>query len=77
LYLQREDVVEAVANADKASVNFHTDHSRGSLGKSIDENCEGGINSEASCKAFRSLVVISNTAFMQIWNLNRRSNLIK
>ena len=31
--LQREDVAQTVADADKASVNFHTDHSRGSLQK--------------------------------------------
>src|SRR5436190_15627737 len=44
LYLQREDVVQAVSNADKASVNFHTDHSRGSLAKVLTKIAEGGIN---------------------------------
>lgn len=44
LYLQREDVVQSVVNADKASVNFHTDHSRGSLAKVLTKIAEGGIN---------------------------------
>jgi prephenate dehydratase len=33
-----------VENADKASVNFHTDHSRGSLAKVLTKIAEGGIN---------------------------------
>jgi prephenate dehydratase len=44
LYLQQEDVVQPVANADKASVNFHTDHSRGSLAKVLTKIADGGIN---------------------------------
>ena len=44
LALQREDVAERVEAADKASVNFHTDHSRGSLAKVLTKIAEGGIN---------------------------------
>jgi prephenate dehydratase len=44
LVLQREDAVKTVENADKASVNFHTDHSRGSLAKVLTKIAEGGIN---------------------------------
>src|SRR5436190_378704 len=44
LILQREEVAAAVENADKASVNFHTDHSRGSLAKVLTKIAEGGIN---------------------------------
>lgn len=44
LILKREDAAEPVVNADKASVNFHTDHSRGSLAKVLTRIAEGGIN---------------------------------
>lgn len=44
LVLQREDMVQPVEVADKASVNFHTDHSRGSLAKVLTKIAEGGIN---------------------------------
>ncbi|HWK05574.1 MAG TPA: prephenate dehydratase [Puia sp.] len=44
LILQREDRAEAVADSDKASVNFHTDHSRGSLARVLTKIAEGGIN---------------------------------
>ena len=44
LILQREDRAEAVMNSDKASVNFHTDHSRGSLARVLTKIAEGGIN---------------------------------
>ena len=44
LVLQREDMAQPVANADKASVNFHTDHSRGSLAKVLTKIADGGIN---------------------------------
>ena len=44
LVLQREDVAQPVEAADKASVNFHTDHSRGSLAKVLTKIAEGGIN---------------------------------
>ncbi len=44
LVLQREDVAKPVAGANKASVNFHTDHSRGSLAKVLTRIAEGGIN---------------------------------
>ena len=33
-----------VADPNKASVNFHTDHSRGSLAKVLTKIAEGGIN---------------------------------
>ena len=44
LILQREDKAEKVDSADKASVNFHTDHSRGSLARVLTRIAEGGIN---------------------------------
>ena len=44
LMLQRQDVAQAVAEANKASVNFQTDHSRGSLAKVLTKIAEGGIN---------------------------------
>jgi prephenate dehydratase len=44
LVLQRHDIAQPVAGADKASVNFHTDHSRGSLARVLTKIAEGGIN---------------------------------
>src|SRR5687768_5254730 len=44
LILQRQDLAQPVTNADKASVNFHTDHSRGSLARVLTKIAEGGIN---------------------------------
>lgn len=44
LILQRQEAATEVVNADKASVNFHTDHSRGSLAKVLTRIAEGGIN---------------------------------
>ena len=44
LIIQREDAVVKVDNADKASVNFHTDHSRGSLARVLTKIADGGIN---------------------------------
>jgi prephenate dehydratase len=44
LYLQREENVKPIEDANKASVNFHTDHSRGSLAKVLTEIANGGIN---------------------------------
>ena len=44
LVLQREDMATEVPDADKASVNFHTDHSRGSLAKVLTKIAESGIN---------------------------------
>src|SRR5882672_10188638 len=44
LILQPGDIVANIENADKASINFHTDHSRGSLAKVLTKIAEGGIN---------------------------------
>lgn len=44
LVLQREDTAAVISGADKASVNFHTDHSKGSLAKVLTKIAEGGIN---------------------------------
>lgn len=44
LVLQREETAKAVEGADKASVTFHTDHSKGSLAKVLTRISEGGIN---------------------------------
>jgi len=44
LILKRGEVAAKVENADKASVNFHTDHSRGSLARVLTKIADGGIN---------------------------------
>src|SRR4029077_6166508 len=44
LVIQREDIAEKVEQANKASVNFHTDHSRGSLARVLTKIADGGIN---------------------------------
>ncbi len=44
LMLQRTDEVTIAANANKASLNFETDHSKGSLAKVLTKIAEGGIN---------------------------------
>jgi prephenate dehydratase len=44
LILQREDAIQEIDEPNKASVNFHTDHSRGSLAKVLTKIAESGIN---------------------------------
>ncbi len=44
LIVHREDIDMKIDDANKASVNFHTDHSRGSLAKVLTKIAEGGIN---------------------------------
>lgn len=44
LILKRESDGITVENANKASVNFHTDHSRGSLARVLTKIADGGIN---------------------------------
>ncbi len=44
LILQREGSVPQITNANKASVNFVTDHSKGSLARVLTKIAEGGIN---------------------------------
>lgn len=44
LVLQIEDKTNSVEDANKASVNFQTDHSQGSLAKVLTKIAEGGIN---------------------------------
>jgi len=44
LYLQREENAISIEDANKASVNFHTDHSKGSLAKVLTKISDGGIN---------------------------------
>jgi prephenate dehydratase len=44
LILQRADVARMETDPDKASVNFHTDHSRGSLARVLTKIADGGIN---------------------------------
>lgn len=44
LVVRREEFAEEVQDANKASVNFHTDHSRGSLAKVLTVIADGGIN---------------------------------
>lgn len=44
LIVQRDDIATDITDADKASLTFHTDHSRGSLAKVLTKIAEGGIN---------------------------------
>src|SRR5215212_9132028 len=44
LIIQRPDVQVGLDGADKASVNFHTDHSKGSLAKVLTRIADGVIN---------------------------------
>jgi prephenate dehydratase len=44
LALQRQDVATEITGADKASINFFTDHSKGSLAKVLTKIAEEGIN---------------------------------
>lgn len=44
LVLQRDAIAPVDANANKASVNFVTDHSKGSLARVLTKIAEGGIN---------------------------------
>lgn len=44
LVLERKDEGQEPDDADKASINFHTDHSRGSLAKVLAKIADGGIN---------------------------------
>jgi len=44
LILQRDGHSKIVVDADKASVNFHTDHSKGSLAKVLTKIADSGIN---------------------------------
>ncbi|MBN8687762.1 MAG: prephenate dehydratase [Chitinophagales bacterium] len=44
LMLEREDTVLPVTDADKASLTFHTDHSKGSLVKVLSRIAGAGIN---------------------------------
>jgi prephenate dehydratase len=44
LILKREDTASKINGADKASVSFYTDHSRGSLARVLTKIAEDGIN---------------------------------
>lgn len=44
LILQRAEEVKEVLDANKASINFHTDHSKGSLAKVLNIIADAGIN---------------------------------
>ncbi len=44
LILQREEIINKIEDANKASVNFRTDHSKGSLARVLTKIAEGGIN---------------------------------
>lgn len=44
LVLQRAEMVQEIPDANKASINFHTDHSKGSLAMVLTKIAEGGIN---------------------------------
>jgi len=63
LILQREDNAAEIKDADKASLNFHTDHSKGSLAKVLTTIADGGINL-SKLQSFPIPGSIFNTAFM-------------
>lgn len=44
LVLEREEEAKEISEANKASVNFHTDHSKGSLAKVLTKIADAGIN---------------------------------
>ncbi len=44
LILKVPEAADGIANADKASIIFHTDHSKGSLAKVLTKIADGGIN---------------------------------
>lgn len=44
LAVQRQDVAKEIIGADKASINFFTDHSKGSLAKVLTKIAAAGIN---------------------------------
>jgi prephenate dehydratase len=44
LILKREETAQQIDGADKASLSFHTDHSRGSLARVLAKIAEDGIN---------------------------------
>lgn len=44
LVMQREDIASEIEEPNKASINFHTDHSRGSLAKVLTKIAENGVN---------------------------------
>lgn len=44
LILQKEGNADEIKEANKASINFHTDHSKGSLAKVLSKIAEAGIN---------------------------------
>lgn len=44
LFLQREDIAQKIQGADKASLSFHTDHSKGSLARVLTKIAEDDIN---------------------------------
>jgi prephenate dehydratase len=44
LILQREEMANEIEHANKASINFHTDHSKGSLAKVLTKIAEEGVN---------------------------------
>ncbi len=67
LVIQREDIAENVADANKASVNFNTDHSRGSLARVLTRIADGGINL-SKLQSFPIPEATGSTAFTQIWN---------
>jgi len=44
LFLQREDIAQKIHGVDKASLSFHTDHSKGSLARVLTKIAEDDIN---------------------------------
>lgn len=44
LFLQKENKAASISDADKASISFHTDHSKGALAKVLTKIAAGDIN---------------------------------
>lgn len=73
LILHREGEVPEAADANKASVNFNTDHSREAWQKCCLRS-QMAVSTSASCRVFPSPALISNTVFTQIWSSNRSTS---
>ena len=69
LVLQRKENVQPVKDANKASVIFHTDHSRGSLARVLTADSGSRYQPEQTAVFPHSRKRLEILSFMQIWNL--------
>ena len=77
LVVQREDAAEPVTGADKASVNFHTDHSVVKVLPKCLQNCGRRYQPVSETAKLPRFPGRLDTAFMQIWNLILLNNSIQ